>query len=96
MKPYIKFFSLIAVSVLILFQACQDETIPVEPNELTKTLAKCGEDSVVVTVFAAGLNAPRGLKFGPGGYLYVQKRDWEARILLQVYATRLFPLSVLI
>ena len=36
-------------------------------------MAKCGEDSIVVTVFAAGLNAPRGLKFGPGGYLYVSE-----------------------
>lgn len=28
-------------------------------------------DSPKITVFASGLNNPRGIKFGPGGYLYV-------------------------
>jgi hypothetical protein len=49
---------MIALSVL----SCKKDYSPRECNEETQPLVK---------VFATGLNNPRGLKFGPDGYLYV-------------------------
>ena len=52
------------ISIAILFSACK-KNIPVicncDPNDLVTTM----------TVFSSGFNNPRGLKFGPDGYLYV-------------------------
>jgi hypothetical protein len=68
MKSYSKMFVIAVTIVLMFFQACEDKSNSIiQPDKLTKQKIT----SATVTVFATGLNNPRGLKFGPDGYLYV-------------------------
>jgi len=68
-----------AISMLVLlllssfvFYSCNDAVTPTDSNiDNSQILEKKQPENVTVTVFASGLNNPRGLKFGPDGYLYV-------------------------
>jgi len=55
----------VAFTALILLNSC----IKNSPG----SLCKCSPDNLVInsSVFSTGFNNPRGLKFGPDGYLYV-------------------------
>ncbi|HEY6906763.1 MAG TPA: ScyD/ScyE family protein, partial [Ignavibacteriaceae bacterium] len=65
-----KIFGTIVLSALVIitFYSCSEKN-----DNLTGTqnVEKRPAATQTVTVFAAGLNNPRGLKFGPDGYLYV-------------------------
>lgn len=56
----------------LVFYSCNDAVTPTDNNvDNSQILEKKNPGKITVTVFASGLNAPRGLKFGPDGYLYV-------------------------
>ncbi len=72
MKALRTMFLLLSLVIFFFFYSCKDnETSTIESAQQTDALAKHQKDTAVVSVFATGLNNPRGLKFGPGGYLYV-------------------------
>lgn len=62
-KIYVNLGAIVGVVAIILFLAtCKKDHVPPE----------CINGSLpTVKVFATGFNSPRGLKFGPDGYLYV-------------------------
>ncbi len=56
----------------IVFYSCNDEVTPTDISiDNSQNLEKGQHEVVTVSVFASGLNSPRGLKFGPDGNLYV-------------------------
>ena len=62
-KIYIKLG--VAVMAIILLNSCV--------KNAPGSLCNCSSDNLVITAskFSSGFNSPRGLKFGPDGYLYV-------------------------
>ena len=62
---------LILVVVLVLYSCSNKEQIPVTANVDNTTSLMKGNHNPKITVFATGFNNPRGLKFGPDGFLYV-------------------------
>lgn len=70
-KKSIKILFLLLLSTL-MFYSCNDAVIPTDSNiNNSQITEKKQTDNVTISVFASGLNSPRGLKFGPDGYLYV-------------------------
>jgi hypothetical protein len=60
-----------AMMAVAALAACDQPTQPDALQPLAPSASKVDEGSAVVTVFASGFNNPRGLRFGPDGYLYV-------------------------
>lgn len=48
-----------------------DRKAPISAHDIASLVQSHEEQEVTISVFATGLNNPRGLKFGPDGYLYV-------------------------
>ncbi len=71
MKGLTSSLYLSAACAAVILTSCQkEEPAPIEPSAInTPVLSKAS--TATMTVFATGLNNPRGLKFGPDGYLYV-------------------------
>ncbi len=71
-KPFLISVAVIAALALLLL-SCEKDPVTTRPP--TKTVATPAQETVsttdTFTVFATGLNNPRGLRFGPDGYLYV-------------------------
>ena len=66
-----KIISLLVALILslVIFNSCTDDNVI--DSSVNKNLDKKQITSASVEVFASGLNNPRGLRFGPDGYLYV-------------------------
>jgi hypothetical protein len=68
MKSFSKMLVIVVLTILVFFQACEDNSNTViQPDKI----ASQKNNTPKVSVFATVLNNPRGLKFGPDGYLYV-------------------------
>jgi len=70
-------FLLLSLSLLISCSKNNDEPNPQSTSKQspvnTQSDLKDGKINVTVSVFASGIPFPRGLAFGPGGYLYVSQ-----------------------
>lgn len=67
-------FSVVAIGALaLLLFSCEKDSVtpPSQVDALTTFDKKPAATAGSFTVFAKGLNNPRGLRFGPDGYLYV-------------------------
>lgn len=60
-----------AMMAVVALIACDQPTQPGALQPPAQSASKVDAGSAVVSVFASGFNNPRGLRFGPDGYLYV-------------------------
>ena len=60
-----------AMMAVVALAACDQPTQPSALQPSPQSASKVDAGPAVVTVFASGFNNPRGLRFGPDGYLYV-------------------------
>lgn len=62
---------MLLVTMLFLYSCSNKEPMPVATSISNSAIGLKVNSNPDVTVFATGLNNPRGLKFGPDGFLYV-------------------------
>ncbi len=62
-----RLLSLLTLATAVATAGCESSTVPSDPAPPSNALAR----QATVSVFATGLEFPRGLTFGPGGILYV-------------------------
>ncbi len=90
-KNAISILALLILSSLV-FYSCNDAVTPTDSNiNSSQILEKKHPQKVTVTVFASGLNAPRGLKFGPDGYLYVSEAGLGGNISTDGLCDQVIP-----
>ncbi len=92
MKKYrISILVIIIISSLLIY-SCNEDIVPTESNvENSLILEKHKHEEVTVSVFASGLNAPRGLKFGPDGNLYVAEAGLGGNISTASLCDQVIP-----
>ena len=71
MKKKIAINLTVILLVLVAFNACKKEIAPATEDQIAKALKPAENLPASVTLFATGLNNPRGLEWGPDGNLYV-------------------------
>jgi hypothetical protein len=71
MKKKIAINLTVILLVLVVFNSCKKEIAPATEDQIAKAMKPAENLPASVTLFATGLNNPRGLEWGPDGNLYV-------------------------
>ena len=66
-------YGLFILFFVLLIASCKKENMPSQSQDTAEksVVEKTSSPLATVSVFSTGFNNPRGLKFGPDGYLYV-------------------------